>query len=232
MASQLIPTLAPSQALRDQAYETLERLIIDGELRPGQRLAEAELAEQMGVSRNPVREALTVLAHAGWVDIRPRIGAAVHIPTRKEMEDFLWVRTVVKREAAGLAAQNADPAGIAELRAMVTQGLAAVADGDQYAAAELNSAFHTRVDELTDNLVLQDVLRSLKKRLRWYFAPVARTRGAASWAELARLVDALAAHDPAWAIQAMGDHCERTAEVCRQSLATGILEVDGMAITP
>jgi len=220
MATQLIPPLAPSQALRDQAYETLEQLIIDGELRPGQRLAEAELAEQMGVSRNPVREALSVLAHAGWVDIRPRVGAAVHVPTRKEMEDFLWVRTVFKREAAGLAARNADRAGIDELRDLVTRGVAAAERGDQHAASELNSLFHTRVDELTDNLVLQEVLRSLKKRLRWYFAPVARARGMASWRELSLLVDALEAHDPEAAARAMSEHCEHTAEVCRRALAT------------
>lgn len=215
-----IPVLAPAQALREQAYETLERLIISGALPPGHRLAESELAEQMGVSRNPVREALTVLAHAGWVDIRPRIGATVHVPTRKEMEDFLLVRTFVKREAARLAAVNADLVGIEELRALVARGVAAVERGDQHTSSELNSAFHEHVDELTDNLVLQDVLRSLKKRLTWYFAPVARTRGLASWAELGTLVEALGRHDGDAAARSMSDHCEHTAEVCRASLAT------------
>ena len=216
MSTLSIPALPPSQALRDQVYATLERLIINGDLAPEQRLAEAELAERLGVSRNPVREALTVLAHAGWVDIRPRIGAEVHAPTRKEMEDFLAVRTVIKQEAARMAAGHSTPGGIAELRDLVLRGQTAAARGDVQTASELNSVFHTRVDANTDNLVLQEVLSSMKKRLTWYFAPVARSRGVATWQELAVLVDALERRDVDAAAIAMRDHCEATAKVCRE----------------
>jgi DNA-binding GntR family transcriptional regulator len=156
-----------------------------------------------------------VLAHAGWVDMTPRIGAAVHTPSAKEMEDFLWVRTVVKQEAARLAALHANNASVAELRRLVARGMAASASGDQRASAELNSLFHERVDVLTDNLTLQEVLALLKKRLTWYFAPVARLRGTASWAELEHLVDALERGNADAAAAAMREHCENTAAVCR-----------------
>lgn len=217
----VIPTLSHAPALRDQVYSTLESLIIGGELRPGDRLAEAELAVRLGVSRNPVREALNLLAHSGWVDIRGRRhGAVVHTPTEKEMEDLLWVRTRIKCDAARLAARHVDPASSEALADFVRGGLAAVAAGDMRAAADLNSAFHERVDLMTDNSVLQEVLRLLKKRLRWYFAPVARVRGEESWRELEQLMTALAAHDADAAAEAMRHHCERTAEVCRKSIAS------------
>lgn len=215
-----ITPLSPSPALREQVYATLESLIINGDLAPGERLAEAELAAQLGVSRNPVREALTVLAHSGWVDIRPRQGAVVHVPTRKEMEDFLWMRTVIKQEAARLAATMAGDADIAALRTLVTDGYAAVDAGDLRAASELNSHFHARVDAIADNAVLGEVLALLKKRLTWYFAPVARTRGRESWDDLDRLVSAIATRDPEQAAKAMREHCERTAQACRTLVAT------------
>ncbi len=207
-----IAPLHPAPALRDQVYATLEDLIVRGELVPGARLAEAELAEQLGVSRNPVREALTVLAHSGWVDLRPRQGAVVHEPSEKEREDFLAVRTLVKQGAARLAAQAATPAEIETLRGLVGRGTAAAQAGDLQAAGELNSAFHQAVDAAADNVVLSEVLALMRKRLRWYFLPIARLRGRESWAELARLVDAIEARDPDAAAAAMEAHCRRTAE--------------------
>jgi DNA-binding GntR family transcriptional regulator len=214
-----IPPLTHAPALREQVYATLERLIVDGELKPGERLGESELAEQLGVSRNPVREALSVLAHAGWVDIRPRIGAEVHTPTRKEMDDFLWVRTVIKEEAARLAAGHTVPDDVASLRLLISRGEKAVQEGNAHLSSELNSTFHEELDVISDNLTLQEVLALLKKRLTWYFAPVARTRGLASWTELGHLVEALAVHDQDAAAAAMREHCERTADVCRSSMA-------------
>lgn len=214
-------SIAPLQhapALRDQVYATLEDLIVRGELLPGARLAEAELAEQLGVSRNPVREALTVLAHAGWVDLRPRQGALVHEPSAKERDDFLAVRTLVKQGAARLAAQSADDEDVAAMRGLVERGTAAARAGDLATAADLNSRFHETLDASAHNLALAEVLSLMKKRLRWYFAPIARSRGLESWSELAAITDAIAAHDPDAAAAAMQDHCERTAEAYRASM--------------
>src|SRR5690606_24154628 len=104
-----IRPLAPAPVLRDQVYDTPQTLTTDGTLRPGERLLEAELAEQLSVSRNPVREALTLLARSGWVDLRPRHGAHVHQPTAKEVEDFFRIRQVLEVESVRLAAENATP---------------------------------------------------------------------------------------------------------------------------
>lgn len=209
MAGTIRP-LEVAPVLREQVHETLEALIIDGTLGPGQRLREAELAAQLHVSRNPVREALSLLARDGWVDLRPRHGAHVHEPTRREVEDFFRVRTVLEGESARCAAENATLEDLNELRVLLERGVAAVADDDEQATVQANAAFHTRMAAVADNRVLDELLELLKKRLSWYFAPVARARGQASWDEHAELLLALEAHDGDRSADAMRAHCDAT----------------------
>lgn len=217
MAQTPIRPLAQAPVLREQVYETLETLIIEGVLKPGQRLLEAELAEQLQVSRNPVREALTLLAHAGWVDLRPRHGAHVHQPTAKEIEDFFRIRNVLEVESVRLAAEKSTPEDIAALRALLERGIAAVEAGDEAGTAAANSDFHDRVTTIADNRVLDEMLGLMKKRLRWYFAPVARIRGRASWDEHEALLEAIADHDPDRAGAIMAQHCAATAALYRSA---------------
>src|SRR5258708_38047400 len=75
--------------LRQSVYETLVEHVVTGNLRPGQHLVESELARQLGVSRQPVREALHRLAAGGWIDLRPGQGAFVHVPTDEEVRQLL-----------------------------------------------------------------------------------------------------------------------------------------------
>ncbi|WP_370327104.1 GntR family transcriptional regulator [Euzebya sp.] len=205
--------------LRDRVYATLEELIIDRTLAPGSRLLEGELAEQLDVSRNPVREALTMLAHSGWVDLRPRIGAVVHTPTAKEVDDFFTVRGALEEESARLAAVKATPGDVADLRGLLADGWVSVAAEDPAGMSTANAAFHARVGRVADNRVLDEVLALMKKRLRWYFSSVATARGAGSWEEHARLIDALDAHDTGAAAQVSRDHTRATAELYRDTAA-------------
>lgn len=211
-----IEPLPQTPVLRHRVYETLEELIINGGLRPGERLLEADIAQQLNVSRNPVREALTLLAHSGWVDLRPRQGAVVHAPTAKEVNDFFRVRTVLEEESARLAALNAIEDDVEHLRRLLKAGLDALSADDEGATADANSAFHDRVSEIADNRVLDEVLGLMKKRLRWYFAPVAKLRGRASWDEHEELLDAIASHDGDRAAAVMRAHSSATALLYRQ----------------
>ena len=216
MAEMGIVPVAQAPVLRDQVYARLEELIINGTLRPGDRLLEADLAEQLEVSRNPVREALTILAHSGWVDLRPRHGAVVHTPTAKEINDFFRIRGVLEEEGARLAARNATEADIVQLRTLLDDGVAAVQADDEARTAQANSTFHDYVTGIADNQVLDEVLGLMKRRLRWYFAPVARLRGQGSWDEHRELVDALASHDGDKAAGVMRAHSEATAALYRK----------------
>ena len=215
MATTGIRPLAHAPVLREQVYEALEELIISGVLQPGQRLTELELAQQLNVSRNPVREALTLLARSGWVDLRPRHGAHVHQPTDREVEDFYRVRTVLEAESARLAAQEAASDDIVDLQALCERGLEALARQDEAAAVDANSAFHRRVAVMADNRVLSEMLALIEKRVRWYFGPVVRIRGRASWDEHAALLAAVADQNGDHAAAVMRAHCEATAATYR-----------------
>lgn len=207
--------------LREQVYAALEELIIDRTFAPGTRLLEAELAEQLNVSRNPVREALTILAQSRWVDLRPRVGAVVHTPTAKEVDDFFNVRGALEEESARLAAGKATPTDVEELRALLEEGWTAVDAEDGPRTATANAAFHTRVGRVADNRVLNEVLDLMKKRLRWYFSSVATARGAGSWEEHDKLIEALDAHTPAAAAAVSRAHTRATAELYRATVGEG-----------
>ncbi|MEW2544586.1 GntR family transcriptional regulator [Streptomyces sp. NPDC047002] len=205
-----VPKLERPGPLRERVYEALLELITTRGLRPGQHLVESELAGHLGVSRQPVREALQRLNTEGWVDLRPAQGAFVHEPTEEEADQLLSVRTLLEAEAARLAAALSDPAGIAGLEELCAQGERAVDDDDVDLAVATNAAFHARVMAMASNVVLAELAAQVDRRVRWYYTPVARQRGRQSWIEHRELIAAIAAHDEAAAVAVMRAHTEHT----------------------
>ncbi|MFD6326121.1 GntR family transcriptional regulator [Streptomyces sp. NPDC058442] len=205
-----VPRLERPGPLRDRVYEALLELITTRALQPGQHLVESELAGHLGVSRQPVREALQRLNTEGWVDLRPAQGAFVHEPTEQEADQLLTVRTLLEAEAARLAALNADSAGIEALEEILALGLEAVASDDVEAAVVLNARFHAKIMDLAGNAVLAELAAQVGRRVRWYHAPVARQRGGRSWAEHRDLIAAVAARDEQLAERLMREHTEHT----------------------
>src|SRR5215831_2119858 len=134
--------------LRQSVYESMVELVISGRLKPGQHLVETELARLLGVSRQPVREALHRLAAGGWVDLRPNQGAFVHVPTDQEVDELLDVRELLEVETARLAARAATDGDLARLRAICRDGEAAVAAGDTERFVSLNNSFHAALAEV------------------------------------------------------------------------------------
>src|SRR5215471_20396871 len=116
--------------LRQSVYEALVELVVGGALRPGQHLVESELARQLGVSRQPVREALHRLAAGGWVDLRPSQGAFVHVPTDQEVDELLDVRELLEMQTVRLAARAAGSQPMTWLREVCREGEAAIEAGD------------------------------------------------------------------------------------------------------
>ncbi|MQY10622.1 HTH-type transcriptional repressor RspR [Streptomyces sp. RB5] len=205
-----VPKLQRPGPLRERVYEALLELIITRSLLPGQHLVETELAGHLGVSRQPVREALQRLNTEGWVDLRPAQGAFVHEPTDDEADQLLVVRALLETEAARLAASNAGAKGIATLEELCEIGEAAVAADDIDSVVGANAAFHAQVMALAGNEVLAELARQVERRVRWYYTPVARQRGAQSWIEHRDLIDAVAARDEVRAQAVMRAHTEHT----------------------
>jgi DNA-binding GntR family transcriptional regulator len=196
--------------LRERVYQSMQELIISRQLAPGQHLVESELAEMLGVSRQPIREALQLLNSAGWVDLRPGYGAFVHAPTETEVDQLLAVRAVLEGESARLAAELADVEGVARLRKICAEGEAALAADKTEAMVAANSELHRFITELSGNQVLMDFISQIDSRVQWYFTPIARTRGRESWQEHAKLIDAIDSGDAEAACQIMREHTEHT----------------------
>ncbi|MEH0515525.1 GntR family transcriptional regulator [Streptomyces sp. B21-079] len=203
-----VPGLERPGPLRDRVHEALLELITTRALQPGRHLVESELAGRLGVSRQPVREALQRLSTEGWVDLRPAQGAFVHEPTEEEADQLLTVRTLLEAEAARLAAAHADESGIAALNEIVARGVLAVTEDDMDAAVALNARFHAKVIELAGNAVLAELAAQVARRVRWYYTPIARQRGHRSWVEHRDLIAAIAAHDEQRATRLMREHTE------------------------
>lgn len=196
--------------LREAAYDAILEMIVSRSLAPGQHLVENELAVTLGVSRQPVREALQALNNDGWVDLRPGHGAFVHNPSDDEADQLLAVRGLLEAESARLAALNASADGVAELRDVCHRGTAAWGDQDIPAVVAANAELHAAVMRLAGNRVLLELAAQVDRRVQWYYAPVARHRGEESWKEHALLIDAIAAGDADRAAVVMREHTEHT----------------------
>ena len=103
--------------LRDVVFNTLRQAILTGEMEPGERLMEIQLANKLGVSRTPIREAIRKLELEGLVIMIPRKGAEVAHITEKDMRDVLEVRCTLEELAVALACKNVTPERIMDLRA-------------------------------------------------------------------------------------------------------------------
>ena len=207
-----------ADTLGGQISEAIERDILRGVLRPGQRLNADDLAQTFGVSRIPVREALRSLDAAGWVEIRPRHGAFVRDRSTKELEDLFHVRAMLESDAAGLAAARRDPDGLAEMDAARAEMQAASEAGDAEGAAEANTRFHRALARASGNDVLGTLAEQLAKRIRWYYATVAATRSSHSALEHAAMLDAIRRGDSDTASRLVREHIGRTAELVQTQL--------------
>ncbi len=207
------PPLERPTPLRKRVYEVIAEMIVTRELKPGEHLVESELANDLGVSRQPVREALQHLQTEGWIDLRPGHGAFVHVPTDEEADQLLAVRSILESESARLAAQHATAEHVEKLRALQLAGEEAVAVDDQAGMVAANAALHAHVVSMSGNLVLAGLIASVERRVRWYYLPIARSRGKDAWDEHAGIIDAIEEKNSRRAADHMRQHAERTREI-------------------
>ena len=169
MAAAMIRPLQRPVPLRQSVYDALIDLIVGGELPPGQHMVETDLARQLGVSRQPIREALHRMEAEGWVDLRPSQGAFVHVPPDQEVDELLDVRALLEAETARLAAaRGASPAQLARLREICHDGQAAAESDDFAAAVAANNVFHAEVAAVGGNAVLAELADIVGRRVQWY----------------------------------------------------------------
>lgn len=168
-ASQATIAMLQAHSLTSVVHAEIERQILAGELAPGAKLTEAMLAERLGVSRGPIREAFRILEEAGLVRLEKNRGVFVRsIPLQEAMEIY-DLRAMVDEAVGRLLAERITPEQLKELRTMVEQMERLVKDGHNTSASDpyhlLNLAFHDRLVEFAGNRKLIEFYRRLVKEL-------------------------------------------------------------------
>jgi DNA-binding GntR family transcriptional regulator len=194
--------------LRDAVIRLIEEALLMGELSPGSRIVEAELARQAGISRGPVREAIQQLVGEGVLVQYPSRGTFVVQWTPQAVEEAYTLRAVLERLAIQEAAKRAKPEDIAQLQAIVDEMAVHARDGDDRALVRLDVRFHEHLYALSGHSLLQEVLARLRRRL---YALMGMDEGYMLHKdEMARdhqrIVDALRAGDPALAGEVISAH--------------------------
>lgn len=157
--------IAPT-ALYQEVAERLRQRIFAHELTPGTWIDEQKLAEQYGISRTPLREALKVLASEGLVELKPRRGCYVTEISRQDLDDIFPLMAMLEGRCAAEAVKRARPADMNSLKHIHERLESAARDGRIDAFFEANQEFHKRIQELSGNRWLLSVIQDLRKVLK------------------------------------------------------------------
>ena len=154
--------------LRDVVFNTLRQAILRGEMEPGERLMEIQLAQKLGVSRTPIREAIRKLELEGLVIMIPRKGAEVAHITEKDMRDVLEVRATLEELVVALACKNVTEDKLSELRAANKLFESAIVSKDVVNIVDADVHFHDIIYTMTDNARLIQIINNLREQMYRY----------------------------------------------------------------
>ena len=154
--------------LRDVVFNTLRQAILKGELEPGERLMEIQLAERLGVSRTPIREAIRKLELEGLVLMIPRKGAEVAKISARSLRGVLEVRRALEELAIELACQRMSEEDVGNLQKAQEDFKKAIAEGDAMKIAETDEHYHDVIYEGTQNAKLIQMLNNLREQMYRY----------------------------------------------------------------
>ena len=154
--------------LRDVVFNTLREAILKGDLKPGERLMELQLASKLGVSRTPIREAIRMLEQEGLAVTTPRKGAEVAKMTLKDMEDVLEIRDALDELAVRIACQKISDEQLKQLEDMKELFEKSTQTGNVKKIAEADVTFHDVIYEATGNPKLVTLLNNLREQVYRY----------------------------------------------------------------
>ncbi|HIR87887.1 MAG TPA: GntR family transcriptional regulator [Candidatus Fimimorpha faecalis] len=154
--------------LRDVVFNTLRQGILKGELEPGERLMEVQLANRLGVSRTPIREAIRKLELEGLVVMIPRKGAEVAKISEKNLQDVLELRCALEELAIELACERISEDMLKELDRMFIEFQNGIRNVDLTVIAELDEKFHDVIYEATQNQKLIQMINNLREQMYRY----------------------------------------------------------------
>jgi len=179
------------QPLRDSVATEIRRLILDGTLSPGERLIEDRLAEQLGVSRNPIREAIRILESEGFLEVAARRGSSVATLSYKQAMDLFDVRLALEPLGARLAARNPSAEGIVRMREILAHVQSNPAEYGPDTLSDLHSELHSLIFEMSANDYLIAIALPMVKRGQWLLRQSAPLLNPSAWGEHHQLISAI-----------------------------------------
>ena len=206
MNAPTLPQILKQRALYEEVAELLRQRIFSRELAPGSWIDELKLAEEYGISRTPLREALKVLATEGLVTMKVRRGAYVTEVNEKDLLDVYHLLGLLESDAAGVVAAQATAEQIKALQDLHSQLEKAANNRERF--FKLNEEFHMRLLEIADNRWRDQLVADLRKvmKLNRHNSLLKNGRIAESLAEHRAIMQALAERDPAQAARRMREH--------------------------
>ncbi|MFD2080601.1 GntR family transcriptional regulator [Actinopolymorpha cephalotaxi] len=198
------------------AAQELRRMILAGELAPGERLIEERLTEELGISRPPLREAMRTLQHEGLVEITPRRGASVTRLADGDVVEILTLRSSLERLAVEMGVPVTDPTRLARCRAALAEMQRCAESADRAQLVERGYEFHRAIVGLAGHRRLEGIYDSLHQQQLWCMAMNLHTREhfyedlGTHVARHRDLLDLIEAGDPDAVLHALAHHGERS----------------------
>ena len=207
--------------LRELVFENIRQAIVKGIFAPGERLMEIQLADDLGVSRTPVREAIRKLELEGFVVMIPRRGTYVANLSIKDINDVYEIRISLDVLAAGLAAERIEPEELEELNRLLLEITKASASGSMEKIVKLDTAFHDVLYKASRNDRLRNIINNLREQITGIRGTSMRYPGrlADTIEEHRALVDSNAARDSEKAQAAARIHLENAEHTLLKAMA-------------
>jgi DNA-binding GntR family transcriptional regulator len=206
--------------LREVVFDVLRTAITSGSLPPGERLMENQLAEQLRVSRTPVREAIRKLEQEGFVVMVPRRGTYVADISIRDINEVFEIRTALEVLAAGLAAARMTEDDLEKLERLLVEIGQLIEQDDTSKLVEADCRFHEILYSASYNRTLANIINNLREKITPYRLISYSYPGRAkiSLEEHRRLVEALAQRSPALAEQVARKHMEKAEQTLLQHI--------------
>ncbi|MCE2878291.1 MAG: GntR family transcriptional regulator [Comamonadaceae bacterium] len=201
-----------SRALYEEVAELLRERIFKQELKTGSWIDELRIAEELGISRTPLREALKVLAAEGLVTMKLRRGAYVTEVSERDLAEVYHLLALLESDAASVVAEHASATQIAQLRALHQSLSAAVSDREAF--FRINEAFHRQLLAIANNRWRDQMVADLRKvmKLNRHHSLLKTGRIEESLAEHAAIMQAIEQRDPVSAAVRMREHFQNGLE--------------------
>jgi DNA-binding GntR family transcriptional regulator len=215
------------KSLREEVYESLKKTILHGKLKGGQRLIEETLADQVGISRTPVREAFHKLERDELVTRLPKGGFAVKEFTKEDVEEIFGIRSALESYAAYLATIHATPEKISDMEKKIVESENALKRGDDDKVIQLHTEFHDLIYKSCKSKKLIEMINNFRDYFYRYRSALLHTEGGfrSSIDDHRRMLEAMKKKNPRLVERLVRSHLARGRDLI-------IKEIDEGRITP